>query len=155
MKIHLPGQASQVFGGCCFRYGPRDSVTVFSHLDECVLFRGCFSVSSCEAKITFSVFTHLLKVWGSSTHFSASCCRLALEQPCCSCHTLSPSATPGCSHVVLHSYLVWSHLTVIPQGLNLSLWVNIIHKELCEPFVGKGSGLHGFATCMHLLLGAS
>lgn len=38
--------------GVVTRCGPRDTVTVLSHLDECVLFRGCFSISSCEAKIS-------------------------------------------------------------------------------------------------------
>lgn len=51
MKIHLPRQASQDFVGV-IRCGLRETVTVFSHLDECMLFRGCFSVSSCEAKTT-------------------------------------------------------------------------------------------------------
>lgn len=52
MKIHLPRQASQVFLGVVIRCGPRDTVAVFSHLEECVLFRGYFSISSCEAKTT-------------------------------------------------------------------------------------------------------
>lgn len=39
MKIHLPRQASQVFLGVVIRCGPKDTLTVFSHLEECVLFR--------------------------------------------------------------------------------------------------------------------
>lgn len=77
MKIHLPRQASQDFVGV--RYGLRETVIVFFHLDECMLFRGCFSVSSCEAKTT-SLCLPRKRGDPELVQFHAGD---VLEQPCC------------------------------------------------------------------------
>lgn len=142
--------------GVVIRCGPRDTVTVLSHLDECVLFRGCFSISSCEAKISALCLpicwrcgdpVLLLQLcardWCWSSHAGPAICCL---------HLLSMAVV---MLFFTHISAISSHLTMVAQGLNVSLWVNIIHKGLCEPLVGRGWGRQGFATWMHLLLGAT
>lgn len=120
MKIHLPHQASQVFLGVVIRCGPRDTVTVFSRLDECVLFRGCVSVSSCEAKSTSlclpvccrcgdPVLPQLCAMeWCWSSHAGpAICCLYLLSwlQSCCSSLTS-----------------LLSHLTWLPRDWTFHFW---------------------------------